>query len=143
MHMANEVYFRGGKAKERELAALVVDWCIKEMMPRIRTLDISLEFDGKIEAYGYCMNEDFKGREFTLTIKKGLSFYDLVSTIVHEMIHVKQYAKKELRDVNGKTKWKTKDHSKTPYSKAPWELQAFRMEEKLALKCIKTLNFSL
>ena len=40
--MANEVYFRGGKAKEHELAALVVDWCIKEMMPRIRSLDISV-----------------------------------------------------------------------------------------------------
>ena len=119
----NQIEVSGGNRKERELALEVVTWCIRKMMPRMKTLEISILFD-KIDAYGYCMEED-SNREFTVTIRKGLSVQELIATIVHEMIHVKQYARKELRNVNGRTMWKTKDYSDLNYMDTPWEKVAY------------------
>ena len=136
----NIVEIVGGKKKERELALEVVNWCIKKMMPRMKTLEIVVSFEN-IEAYGYCMEED-TNREFTLTIRKGLPIQELIGTIVHEMIHVKQYARKELRNVNGRTMWKKKDHSDTPYMDSPWEKEAYKLEKPYTLECFLSLNFS-
>lgn len=137
--MPNTVEVIGGRKKERELAYEVVNWCIRKMMPRMQTLDITVSFEN-IDAYGYCMEED-SNREFTLTIRKGLSIQELIGTIVHEMIHVKQYSRKELRNVNGRTMWKTKDHSDTPYMEAPWEREAYRLEKPYTVECFMTLSY--
>ena len=137
----NEVIVVGGKKKERELAEEVVAWSIKKLMPRMKTLDITVSFEN-IDAYGYCMEED-TNRQFTLTIQKGMSFFDMVSTIVHEMIHVKQYARRELRNVNGRTMWKKKDHSNTDYFDAPWEKEAYKLEKPYSLECFMELEFKL
>jgi len=135
----NQIEVSGGNRKERELALEVVTWCIRKMMPRMKTLEISILFD-KIDAYGYCMEED-SNREFTVTIRKGLSVQELIATIVHEMIHVKQYARKELRNVNGRTMWKTKDYSDVNYMDTPWEKEAYKLEKPYTLECFMSLNF--
>ena len=137
----NQIEVIGGRKKERELAYEVVNWCIRKMMPRIKTFQITLSFE-KIDtgAYGYCMEDD-SNREFTLTINKGLPIQELIGTIVHEMIHVKQYARKELRNVNGRTMWKKTDHSNTLYMEAPWEKEAYMLEKPYTLECFMSLNF--
>ena len=135
----NQIEIVGGKKSERAVAEEVVQWCVKKLLPRHRTLDIYVEFS-KIDAYGYCMEEDEKGRVFTLTLQKGMGLFDLVSTICHEMIHLKQYAKRELRNVNGKTMWKSKDHTNTLYDDAPWEKEAYKLEGKLATECFQTMT---
>jgi hypothetical protein len=50
-------------------------------------------------------------------------------TLFHELIHVKQYVLEGL-DVNKKI-WKgIKTKSSVSYSKLPWEVEAYRLEEK-------------
>lgn len=134
----NIVYATGGRKKEREIAEKTVNWCIKKLMPRMKTLNISVEFE-KIEAYGYCMQED--RRDYTISIRKNLPLFELVGTICHEMVHVKQYARKELRDENGKTMWKTKNHSNTNYEDAPWEKEAYKLERGLTVECLENLDY--
>jgi hypothetical protein len=56
------------------------------------------------------------------------------------MVHLKQYARRELRNVNGKTMWKKKDHSNTDYWDAPWEKEAYKLEKKLATECFETMT---
>ena len=133
----------GGKKAEREIALECVNWCLKQMLPRHRTLDITVEFKKLDDAYGYCMEEDERGREFTLTLRKGLGLYDLISTVCHEMIHLKQYARRELRNVNGNTMWKKKAYNDVSYLDAPWEKEAYRLEDKLAIQCFKTMTTTL
>jgi len=135
----NLIEVTGGKKAERAIAQETVEWCLKKLLPRHRTIDVTVEFR-KIDAYGYCMEEDDKGRLFTLTIQKGLGLFDLISTICHEMVHLKQYARRELRNVNGKTMWKKKDHSNTDYWDAPWEKEAYKLEKKLATECFETMT---
>jgi uncharacterized alpha/beta hydrolase family protein len=139
----NELYVFGGKKKEREVAEAVVAWSLKKLMPRMRTLSVTVQFN-KLDAYGYCMMGD-NNREFVLDINKGLNLPDLISTIVHEMIHVKQYARKELRyDRNGNQMWKkSRVSANTAYMDEPWEKEAYRLEKKLSMECFWDLDVKL
>lgn len=140
----NTIEVIGGKVKEREIVEATIAWCIKKMMPRIRTLEIEVKIKELGEAMGYCLEGD-TNREFQLEIKKGLSLYDLISTVCHEMVHVKQYAKGELRyRVQGGQQWKAKAISeKTEYMDLPWEKEAFKLERGLAIQCFEEISVSL
>lgn len=136
----NLIEVTGGKKAERAIAQETVEWCLKKLLPRHRTIDVTVEFK-KIDAYGYCMEEDDKGRLFTITINKGLGLFELISTICHEMIHLKQYARRELRqDANGNTMWKKKAYNTVDYWDAPWEKEAFKLEGKLATECFQQMK---
>ena len=141
----NIVEVTGGKAKERELVEATVNWCIKKMMPRMRTLDIEVTLRNIDSAYGYCL-EGSTNREFELDIRKGLSLFDLVSTVCHEMVHVKQYARGELgHRSDGSQKWKAKPNlpRETHYMATPWEKEAYEKEAGLAIECFTEVTFSL
>jgi len=56
-------------------------------------------------------------------------FGNWLSTLAHEMVHVKQFAKDELDPAL--TRWKSKDHSRTEYWDQPWEKEARRLQAKL------------
>lgn len=138
----NTVWITGGKAKEREIAEHTVYFCINKLMPRVRSLDIEVKLT-KCDAYGYCLNTDNR-KTFELEIRKGLSIYDLISTICHEMVHVKQYFRKELSDAGLRKKWKSKTVSeKVEYEDQPWEKEAFKLEEELALECFKQMEVNI
>jgi uncharacterized protein YjaZ len=138
----NSVIVAGGKKDQRELAEKIVNWCIKKMMPRMRTLDIEVKLkDLKGEAFGYCMQGD-DNRTYELEIDKNLSLYDFFSTITHEMVHVKQYARNEIRfdEKTGANMWKRSRVSQnTSYMDLPWEKEAFRLERGLALECFQEI----
>ena len=136
----NMVEVKGGPAKEREIVEQTVYWCIKKLMPRVRTLDIEVKLT-KCDAYGYCLMTD-NHKTFELEIRKGMNLYDLISTVCHEMVHVKQYYRKEMDDDSNR--WKSKQLSDMDYMDRPWEKEAFRMEEKLAVECFKNIaiNFA-
>jgi hypothetical protein len=134
----NQVYTSGGRKKEREIVEKIVAWSINELMPRMRTLCIDVELK-KIDVFGYCLEED-NNRTFTLTVKKGLPIFDLVCTVIHEMIHVKQYARNELSQKNGRVMWKKEDHTGTNYVDTPWEKEAYAKEKELAIKCFKEVD---
>jgi hypothetical protein len=70
-------------------------------------------------------------REFEIEVSKDLSLRDFVTTICHEMVHVKQYARNEMTDTG--MRWKSKRvPEKTKYYDLPWEKEAYRMQDKLA-----------
>ena len=143
--MANCIQITGGKSSEHRLAGECVKWCIKQLLPRYRSLDISVRFC-VMEDHGCCYKlDDEVGRKFKLSIRKGLSIYELISTICHEMVHVKQYAKKELRWCNRKNNnmWKKSIKNDIAYEDQPWEKEAYRLEPKMAIEfftiCTSTL----
>jgi|TARA_B110000977_G_scaffold180345_1_gene239864 hypothetical protein len=141
----NFVEVTGGKAKERQLVEEVTCWCVNNMLPRYRTLNIEVNLSNlKDRAMGYCLEGDHN-REFRIDIRKGLGLYDLISTVCHEMVHVKQYVKGQLKHrTDGSQMWKTEPDlsQETNYEDTPWELEAFALEEELAKQCFKELNFN-
>lgn len=128
----------GGNKTQRQIAENVVYEMIKKLMPRMRTLVIRVELvDIKSDAVGFCMQGD-TNREFEIEIDKKITIKEMVTTICHEMVHVKQFARKEMDDgqQNGRARWKSKFiPMDTNYYDLPWEKEAYRMQDKLAQHC--------
>ena len=109
------------------LAEEVVAFCVQELMPRMRTLDICIEVSDETDVCGYCMAVD--KREFVIEVKDDLSKEEFISTLCHEMVHVKQYARGEL-DINGKMSYKTHEE----YMNLWYEKEAYEQEVVLTRK---------
>ena len=130
----NFIEVNGGNKTQREICEKVVHHMISKLLPRFRTLDITVNLlNIKSEAIGFCMEED--KNQFEIEIDKKIGIKDMVQALCHEMVHVKQFARKEM--VNGvKTgvaRWKSKTISlDTNYWDLPWEKEAYRMEKELA-----------
>jgi len=128
----NQITVVGSTKKNRIMAHNAVAWYIKNFMPRMRTLDITVNLTKLDGAYGYCMEGD-TNREFEIEVDKTLNEFDMAATIIHEMIHVKQYARRELQYKGNKTRWKKKWYVDIDYEDQPWEKEAHRLDEKYAV----------
>ena len=126
----NLIEVQGGNKFQKEVAFKVVAQMIKSLMPRMRTLEITVRIN-KLHgaAIGYCLMET-TNRQFDIEVSRDLSLKDYVTALCHEMVHVKQYARNELGGYGGRWK-KSKVPEGTPYMDLPWEKEAYRLEEKL------------
>ena len=127
----NYIEVNGGKKFQREIAETVVLQMIDTLMPRMRTLEITVNIKKLTgDAVGWCMMEDTH-KEFTIEVSKDLTLKEFVSTLCHEMVHVKQYYRKEMDGVTNR--WKKGVVKKdTGYYDLPWEKEAYRLQDKLA-----------
>ena len=137
------VSVRGGtKAQKRDLMNAAYSYARQLMTDRLTTkLDIEIVFmNGLLEfegVQGDCTWEDtsYRPREFTIRVDK--NNYPLIplKTRAHEMVHVKQFARSELKDVGHDHKWMGKRFSgKTQYDKMPWEIEATGREATLMIR---------
>ena len=134
----NDIEVHGSFKSKRRLTEEVIHFCMQEMMPRMETLDIYVNLDKLPEADGYCLA--ITNREFHLEIEKTLTEDDFITAVCHEMVHVKQFARGETKDVNLFTKlWKGAEYLSAystidEYMKLPWEKEAYEMQEILLKK---------
>ena len=86
--------------------------------------------------YGWCWATDcdYRPREFDIEMHNQLPINDYVETLLHELWHVYQHVKGDLKDRYGKRCWKGVDHSKIDYENQPWEKEAVKMEKVLFRK---------
>ena len=102
-------------------------------------LDIKLtkNLKKKEQAYGYCHITDDnlnKPREFMIELDTSMihSFDQILIWLAHEMVHLKQFVRKELYDYEtGKVQWKKRMYGNVNYEDQPWEKGAYRLEEKI------------
>ena len=119
----NYVEVIGGTKKQRILSEDVAFWCIEKMMPRMKTLEIEIQLS-KLEddRYGSCMEED-RNRVFHLEIAKNCDRDEFITSICHEMVHVKQYARDEFSIRTGS--------GGENYWDLPYEIEAYELQETL------------
>ena len=120
----------GSNKDKRVIAENAVIWSIKKLgLSRLSSLNIDVKLKKMKEGeFGYCSIGDTI-REFSLDINSNVSIKDLVATIIHEMVHVRQFARKEM-DTDG-MRWKSRNiPENTDYMDLPWEKEAYRLEEK-------------
>ena len=139
----NYIEITGGTKSQRAIADKVVSWYLKRVLPRVRTLDITVRLTNCLKnegAYGYCLELD-SHKEFDIEIDKTLRLFDFVSTLCHEMTHLKQYYRKEMVALDGgRIRWKKKVYnSNFKYENKPWEKEAFKVEAQLARDCFTDL----
>ena len=136
MHPGNTFQITGGFKGQRERVLDVITFCVDELLPKYRTLDIYIElgdFEAKENVMGQCLH--VTGNEFQIDIDSKQNLYNLILTTCHEMVHVKQYSRKELKEDFPRTLWFNKEYSDGRCY--PWELEAWKMQKILAHKYIK------
>lgn len=109
----------------------------------VRNLIIDIEHTPKSDVQGECFDEDGtrNPRWFTINLRGARDDDDIIQTLAHEMVHVKQYAKNELQSgvmvaARGGLKmsskwmgkvWKPKE-KEDHYYDSPWEIEAYGRE---------------
>ena len=97
---------------------------------------------------GMASREGFRGSVFQLgpkvigmALDTALDQEKLISTMAHEMVHVKQYAKGQMTHTkNGRVRlWRGKK-IRAEYYDCPWEVEAFGKERVLANKVFKIIE---
>jgi len=131
-----QVYFSGPRDGQLDMnlkaqALMAVRFFTKELgISRLRT-NIHIKFHHKLfvdnsHSEGLCESVD--PRNFIIDVAL---YGNWMSTLAHELVHVKQFARKELTE--NLQYWKGKDHTETAYWEQPWEKEARRLQKKLMI----------
>lgn len=137
----------GSGSKKREMAGDIAHFCGIHLMPRLENklfVNIRLIHDLRTKEglSGDCIWEDdtcTRPREFLIRIDSSLSKQEMLETVAHEMVHVKQYARGELKDFARSIKlckWKGEkmEWEKMNYYDQPWEIEAHGRERGLFIR---------
>lgn len=117
------IFVTGGTFKQRQLTYDLVEFAWKKLMPRIVNCEINVELKNMAVYEGTCIDTDV--RQYEIEISKSLTGDNFITTVFHEMVHVKQYVRKELfSECNF---YKTRDE----YLNLPWEIEAYKTQETL------------
>ena len=129
----------GGKANQRKYVESMVNFCITKLMPRMRSLEITIKLSSPKGAMGYCLELD-NNRQFEIEVDRSLPMRKLLETVAHEMVHVKQYARRELHPATDKWMGKTYNPKKVSYWDLPWEIEAHGREVGLFVRWCEKNN---
>ena len=154
------VIVNGGTKEQRRLVHNITGWFCNKFFNRFKSYNI--EFDlCKIEGnvQGWCLEIDKNASH--IEIDKRLKGDDFITCVLHELVHVKQQFKGELKELNGKAKkWKDEIHIGllnysnmdkvesekikkialdknvfvSDYMDLPWEIEAYAMQETLLIE---------
>ena len=130
--------------KQRQVVEDVVKWSIKKLnLHRIRTLNLTFSIKTLKSLYGQLEQLDDKRREFSVVLDKNVDTKDLIRTVIHEMVHIKQYIRKEMDSeiVGSRMRWKSKTYPyDIKYDDMPWEKEANRLETKYGNEYLKEIG---
>ena len=139
-----ELNITGGRKKQRQVVEHVVKWSIKKLnLHRIRTLNLTFSIKSLKSLYGQLEQIDDKRREFSVVLDKNVDTKDLIRTVIHEMVHIKQYIRKEMDSeiVGSRMRWKSKTYPyDIKYDDMPWEKEANRLETKYGNEYLKEIG---
>lgn len=132
----NIVFVDGGTKAQREIAHKTVAYCLDYLLPDSNKLEIEVKLMNiRTDAMGYCEMGDNR-REYQIQVERHQTLREFVGTICHEMVHLKQYALKEMDPTandDGNLRWKdTIVPKETAYSDLPWEQEATDLQYVLA-----------
>ena len=139
-----ELNIIGGRKKQRQVVEDVVKWSIKKLnLHRIRTLNLTFSIKSLKSLYGQLEQLDDKRREFSVVLDKNVDTKDLIRTVIHEMVHIKQYIRKEMDSeiVGSRMRWKSKTYPyDIEYNDMPWEKEANKLETKYGNEYLKEIG---
>ena len=103
-------------------------WFAKSyLLPRHKIDEIEIESWKDLPHDGDCYDAD--DRSYIIRVNKDLSKEDLLTTIFHEFVHIKQHIKKEFGgDVFGIS------NEEVAYMDRPYEIESFRLEKEMLVE---------
>jgi len=112
------IFIEGGGKRQRELTTEAAAFAASKLFPKTKNYNININL-------GSDKNDCFEldDREYEININKNVSKDDFITAIFHEMVHVKQYIKNEMKDYNYKNWFE--------YISLPVEKEAYKLQEVL------------
>lgn len=141
--------YRNLSKEQREISKSAVSFVLNKFCPIMqrRMLVLVRGVKGLLDKtgeYGSCsyIDSSVDRRVFEIEIDKGLSLPVYIRTLMHELVHVKQYAKNEMKYLarsHKYTKWHNEkiDTDSVDYWELPWEIEAHGREEGLTQQFIQ------
>ena len=136
----------GGTKNQKKYAKSIALFCAGKLMHRNLIDNISLQIKFSKTLYKDCGNlgnitwedDNYKPREFVMEIDNTVRLRRVLESVAHEMVHLKQFAKGEMRDMMtaDKTEWFGQTlHSRShDYYDLPWEIEAHGREVGLFVR---------
>lgn len=104
----------------------------------VETITLRVTFDPRIDCLGCASvaatNDGAKPRKFDIRLHPHKDAADILETLAHEMVHVRQYARGHLNESLSRWKGIKIDTHHTHDYFSPWEKEAMSLEEGLLYK---------
>lgn len=115
----------GGTKRERALVEKAVYFSKTYLLPRHRNIEVNVKLVKKMKVDADVISGD-DDREYNMRIRSGQSEEDLLTSVFHEFVHIKQDVRKEhnLFEAN----------CSIDYLDRPWEIEAFELQEVMLEK---------
>ena len=128
------------KERFRPYVKSAVKFYAEELISKklLENIFLQIKFNKNIDVHGYATIEEFndsgKPREFMIEVNPDIGGREILDTLAHEMVHVKQYVYGEMDE--SLTRWKDIpiDSDKVEYYSHPWEIEAYGMAVGLFTK---------
>ena len=140
-----EVEVFGARSKKKiSFYEAAINHFFFQLMPKRKNINIDLYIVKKLSADAFCT--ELLPTYFMIEIAKELPFLEQIKCLAHEVVHCKQYIKKQLQYKDGNVYWNKQlfeNHNLTSrtqndfvteydsYVNSPWEKEAFQLEEVL------------
>ena len=127
-------HFGYGYSKKR--CKSITTWFIDRYLPRHKlTIDIVHRSLMSDDCYGYLDVTNYpRPRTFTISLHSKMKEIDYVKTLLHELVHVKQWVEGSLKLKSGRTYYKGMNVSDLDYRRQPHEFEAFKLQEELYIQ---------
>lgn len=103
-------------------------------------INLTVKFNHKMPYYGQACIQDYnasnKPRMFLIEVHPWIGAREILRTLAHEMVHVKQYAKCETNESLSKWMGTPIDSETVDYYHHPWEMEAYSIEIALFNKFV-------
>ena len=116
---------------------------LEELVPSKRmrqNIFITIKFNEKLDVWGFASIEDYnasnKPREFLIELHPWIGAKNILRTLAHEMVHIKQYIMLETNESLSKWKGTPIDPDTIDYFLHPWEMEAHSLEPGLLTKFV-------
>ena len=122
------VNVQGGTAQKRQLAEDLCYFVAQryKFSPK-KEIEIDVNIKSIDGAQGFCMDCD--DGLYEIEIDNKITGDDFITCVLHELVHVKQYVKKELHDCGCVQMYKKVAYeTDMNYLDKPWEKEAYKMQ---------------
>lgn len=121
-----------GYGYSKVLCADVCEWFISKYLPRhILYINVHHRSMKSENCYGTCdiMNGTHRPRDFIIELQSNMNRSDYIRTLIHELIHLRQWVRDQLKLKYGKLYYKNQNCSDLDYYSQPHENEAYSLEK--------------
>jgi hypothetical protein len=130
-----------GSAQNKKLVNAVLPSMIRQLKLENCRKGLLIRIYNECDQEAHGVTHDFTNLTncYVVVVKPQRNVFQLGITLAHELVHVKQMAKGQLKtDVYGNNYWMGKKYkASTKYYDRPWEIAAFAQQELLLRRAVE------